>query len=340
MRFEPLVPSWLLLACIAILILWASWLAVRAFRLKRRDRVGFTSIWTACAALLLIGIGSGPSVPGNQSPAGMVNLDIVFVVDRTASSGALDFNGNQERLVGMRNDIGQLVDKFNGARMSLVVFGHESQVIVPLSTDSSTLKQQLPLIEQEIATYGTGTSIDTPIPSIESLLKRSQTEYPTRGRLLFYLGDGEQTVDKAPQSFAKLNSYINGGGVLGYGTVTGGKMKQYSGLSHYGDQYVAINGNEYVMDETGSAPAVSRFDESALRTIAQQLNVPFIHRTDTSGLGSFIVDTGAQQVADTHREVLHYQNLYWVVSIGMVLLLAIWLVVSGESILRGVRGEE
>ena len=90
---------------------------------------------------------------------------------------------------------------------------------------------------------------------------------------MFYLGDGEQTTDLPPQSFAALAAYLDGGAVLGYGTSEGGPMPEFfppTDLHQFGEEEPEPDPEaetSYIQDPAGG-DAISRIDEAALQTIA------------------------------------------------------------------------
>lgn len=88
--------------------------------------------------------------------------------------------------------------------------------------------------------------------------------------MVFYFGDGEQTVDTAPESFSASEKYTDSGAVFGYGTAEGGPMRiTTGGVSDQGGGYIQYQG----------ADALSVIDESNLETIADQLGVTYATRT-------------------------------------------------------------
>src|SRR5690606_39283043 len=60
-------------------------------------------------------------------------------------------------------------------------------------------------------------------------LRAATKSSPDRSRMVFYLGDGEQTSSGEPESFKGGAKYVDGGAVLGYGTAEGGPMKKTTG---------------------------------------------------------------------------------------------------------------
>lgn len=116
--------------------------------------------------------------------------------------------------------------------------------------------------------------------------------------------------------------------MLGYGTESGGKMPVYYGLRLYTDE---SEQKKYLKDPTklggdGYDSAISKINEKNLQKIADDLGVAYQHRDSLSRPVSTVVDASkAKVVSDTHRETLHYMNLYWVLAIPLVGLLLWWL---------------
>src|SRR5690606_25239381 len=100
---------------------------------------------------------------------------------------------------------------------------------------------------------------------LEATLAAAAESAPDRSRMVFYLGDGEQTVTTEPESFAGSAEFTDGGEVLGYGTSEGGPMKITSGDPSTSSG-TGSDGGEYI--EYQGAPAMSVLDESNLQSIA------------------------------------------------------------------------
>lgn len=338
MRFEPMLPWWMLLLLFTPFVVWFVLAIVRKYRKKSNH----STIWLVRVfgiILCLFAISVGPSIPGERSPAGVVNLDVVIVVDRTPSISAEDYDGQKPRLEGVKQDVLALINRLRGARIALITFGTEPTLNVPFTSDSSAASTAVKILDQEIYLYSKGSSIDGPLDTTVKLLKQSKEKYPDRGRLLFYIGDGEQTADTIPKSFSLIKPLVSGGAVLGYGTTTGGKMKVYYGYQ----DYKSDKGERFIEDYSGYTSegyksAVSKIDEENLRTIASDIGIAYLHRTSPNQLFNEIVDSSNMQiVADTHREVLHYISLYWVFAIGIWLLLMWWYVEVSSVIRDGLR---
>ena len=328
MRWEPLLPWWGVLLLLLPLIAFTIYMLIKQLQIPKTHRQWKQVLRLSSLIILLLLAGLGPSVPGDRSPAGMINLDVVVVIDRTPSMSAEDYDTAKQRLDGVRSDVKQLATALSGARISIVTFGETAQVVLPFTTDTASIIQASSVLDQEISLYVKGTTIDRPIEAAQKLLTKSQHDHPTRGRLLFYLGDGEQTIKQAPKSFAQLKPLISGGAVLGYGTSTGGNMPLYFGYRLYTDDTAP---KKYIDDLTmrGTSEyvkAVSKIDETNLKTIASDLGLKYQHRENLSQPISSVVDASrARVVGDSHRETLHYMNLYWALSLPIVGLVVWWL---------------
>ncbi len=275
-----------------------------------------------CSIILLVFLMAiGISIPGGTSPPGMLNLDIVFAVDTTASMGAEDY-GSKLRLEGVKTDLLAMAERFKGARMTLIGFDSTDHLLLPFTSDTAAFSTAVNTMEREVYAYSSGSSIDQPIKAIQKQLQNSQTAHPKRGRLVFYLGDGEQTASKQPASFASLTPYMNGGLVLGYGTSAGGKIRKFTGYSDgivYGSPYI-LEFSKEVMNEV---PAVSKINEDNLRQIADQLKVNYEKREPNSNVTKLVTASKAEKIADRSREVTHYQSLYWLFAILATFLIGL-----------------
>lgn len=309
MKFQPLV-SWWLLAPYFIAVLGAGgWQIMQVRKQERKVLLR----WVRRVALLLLPglIALGPSVPGGTSSPGVANLDVIFAVDTTPSMAALDYHGTQQRLDGAKADILELVDKLQGAHIEIISFDSNANVILPFTNDLTALSAAVQGMIPEVSSYSQGSAIDQPKDLITRELKNSKTAYPQRKRLVFYLGDGEQTMSTAVQSFAPIAPYIDGGAVLGYGTTQGAQMLDYTGDSTQPTGYIQTAG------PAGSqlAPAVSKMDPATLSTIAQQLGVVYQDRNSGGSVDGLYKASKAQIAVDNSQHLIRYLSLYWLLAI-------------------------
>jgi Ca-activated chloride channel family protein len=224
----------------------------------------------ACGVLLL-----RPGVPGGHVRTLASATDVVIAVDTTASMVAEDWDGAHPRLDGVRQDVRALVAAYPGARFALITFDASPVLRLPMTTDTSALVSAVDVLQPEVTRQSKGSSIGIANQLVAQTLQGAQKASPDRARLVFYLGDGEQTVSTGPESFAGSKKFVSGGGVLGYGTAAGGPMRENTGAL---DGPSAGAGTGGYIQYQGS-DALSRIDEKNLQRIAGELGVTYQHRT-------------------------------------------------------------
>jgi Ca-activated chloride channel homolog len=312
MILQPILALPALFGIAGVLVVFAGWRLVAS-----RGRVRLAWIGRVVMILLLLGIALRPVIPATESgPTASGGLEVYFVVDTTSSSSAEDWGDGQPRLDGMRADIAAIADDLSGAQFSLVTFDAATVQRVPLTTDSSAIASAASVLEPEVSYYSRGSGIDQAVEFMTALLKEADSESPAQQRVLYYLGDGEQTLPTPPGTFAPIAPYIDGGAVLGYGTEQGARMLVFDG---YPDDDVDPL---YIQDYTASPPtdAISRIDEAALGTVASELGVNYIHRsaTDSVARASAGLDVGELTVSE--GEPGSPTELYWILAIPLGLL--------------------
>jgi len=324
MKFQPLLPLWLAIPYLLLTLGAAGWQIWRLWsKSKGKDKAKTQPLlirWCRRGALLVLPaiIAFGPSVPGGTSAPGVANLDVIFAVDTTPSMGALDYNGTKARMVGVQKDMLALATKLRGAHLEIISFDSSANVILPSTTDQTAFATAVDGLTPQVSSYSQGSSIDEPLGLLTQELKNSKTAYPQRNRLVFYIGDGEQTSPTAVASFAPLTPYLSGGGVLGYGTPTGAQMPNNTDLGTAGK-------TPYIMTVNGTtgtlAPAISHMDPNALQTIASQLKVTYRDRNQGGAINSVYNASQAKLAVDHSQHIVHYLNLYWLLAIPFAGLL-------------------
>lgn len=339
MNLQMLLPSWAILLFIFPLGALTAYLAIRSFVVGRSggphaaaSRAQFWP-WVRrfCMVLLLLVIAIRPSVPDPNATGIRTNVDVFFVVDRTGSMAAEDYNGTSPRLDGVRSDLVSLTKNLPGARFSVIGFDSGATTQLPLTTDARAVQTWADTLVQEISKYSKGSSIDRPHDALVTTLKNAQERNPEDVRLVFFLSDGEQTVDNKPDSFEDAAQYIDGGAVLGYGTAEGGQMKEYLGTMADPDAAPT-----YLTDSSqdGNPPAISKIDEENLRALAEQLGVRYEHRTFPSDTAFLVQGLDFQQIADDgRRSKAAYRDIYWPFAIVLTGLFAweLWSYVATDT---------
>jgi Ca-activated chloride channel family protein len=288
---------------------------------------------------LLVLAAFGPAIPGGTSKVVVSDIDVFLVIDTTTSSNAEDMGTGEDgepltRLDVMKADAKKVAEAYGGARYAVITFDNGALVRQPLVADPTALNSTLDTLEVELADYAGGSSISDALPTLLKRLQGAQKEHPERLRLVFYFGDGEQTRDAPPESMAEAAPFIADGAVFGYGTSAGGPMRPNL---EFGDDDANA---PYLRDTTqpGSPVAVSRIDEGALRTVAEQLGVGYQHRDAGSEPAYPDVEDRMGEEIEV-PEVAVAQRLYWVPVLPAFLLLLWDLVLAARNLgdLRAAR---
>ncbi len=305
MIFQPVLNVFLLITLFAPVVGIAVWMLVRGDRLMWSLRV---VMLLSCFTMLL-----RPGIPGGATQTLATNTDIVIVLDTTASIVAEDWDGDQPRLEGVRADVQAIVDEYPGARFALITFAAAAEQRLPLTTDTTALMSSLEILRPEVTSQSRGSSIGIANTMLRETLAGAADSAPDRSRMVFYLGDGEQTVSSDPESFAGSAEFIDGGGVLGYGTTDGGPMRITSGGFDGAD-------SEYI--EYQGQPAMSVIDDTNLQAIAGDLGVPFQLRDADAALDLPAAPATTTSYSESGA-VGNVNELYWVFAGIMVLLLGV-----------------
>ncbi|GAB6856022.1 vWA domain-containing protein [Microbacterium xylanilyticum] len=227
----------------------------------------------ACGVLLL-----RPGIPGGHVRTLASATDVVIAIDTTASMVAEDWDGansgasssaGDTRMVGVRGDVRRIAEAYPGARFALITFDANAVLRLPLTTDTGALVSAVDVLQPEVTRQSKGSSIGIANQLLAQTLQNARKASPDRARMVFYLGDGEQTVSSEPESFATSKKLVSGGEVLGYGTAKGGPMRETTGAFEGQGDYIQYQGSD----------ALSRIDEKNLQQIAGELGVGYEHRT-------------------------------------------------------------
>lgn len=316
MSFAPWFPWWSVLLVGAPLLGLCLWLAIRrdadragSGQMGKSGRIGWFR--RAAMVLLLTMAFLRPGVGGVDASSAASQLDVFFVADTTSSVVAQDFGNGQPRLAGVQSDINAITEKLPGASFSLIGFAQDARVLVPLTSDVNALANSVAALGPEITVYSRGSSVTVAATTLVDRLAAAKKSHPDRARVVYYLGDGEQTAAKPPAPFDLPEGLVSGGAVLGYGTSTGGKMKVNSGFGNG-------LGPGYIQDYSTGADAVSMIDENMLRNIAQQLDVGYLPRNAGDGIAPAIsaVQPGALTINGQSAARAQFE-LYWIFGLGL-----------------------
>ncbi|GAB3819998.1 VWA domain-containing protein [Tessaracoccus terricola] len=310
-----MAPIWPILA--AVLLLLALWgITTHRHRAWRR-----ASTWRRLAMLLLVAVvGLQLQQPESSSPP-PAGTDIVLVVDRTTSMGALDYAGLQPRMEGVAVDVAALTRAHPGARYTVVTTDNQARVALPWSTDPAALRTLAETMGWREAALGSGSDVTAGADLALEMLQDSATARPEATRYLVYLGDGEQTGPEQSNSFAPAGELVTDALVLGYGTTTGGQMAQHPGT----DELVLADGE----------PAISRMDPTRLQQIADELGGTFRARTGPGGLSFW---PGAPEASVEQATGGAVVSVTWLAALAL-LPLACWELWHATAVLAAARKE-
>ena len=301
MKLFPIIPIWIMLIiCISLIIY---------IIIKKRDLLQILII------ILLFVINLRIMIPSNNSKTIKNNLDVLFVIDNTISMNALDYNGSNTRLSGVKEACNYIIDELNGSRFSVITFDNTSRIVTPYTYDANITREAISIMMPINELYAKGSSIDVSLDSIMYSLKNSKKKNDNN-RIIFFISDGENTSNNSIKSFKSISKYISDGAVLGYGTKKGGYMKDES-------EYAT---NEYIMDYTGTnfGKAISKIDEKNLKEIANDMDVDYIHVINSNNINSKI-----KQIKNKTKSTLEsndkssYDDIYYIFVIPLLILLFI-----------------
>lgn len=319
--FHPALLVLIALALLAVTIAGLLRARTSGGRLSWMARIGVAALLPL--ACLRPGIGSA------QAPVVETEADVVFLVDTTASMVAEDWDG-APRMDGAREDIMALSQLHPGARFSLITFAQEAQQRLPFTNDASALQAAVTTMRPEITRHSSGSSVTAANELLASTLESAREAGPHRLRVVYYLGDGEQTSQDPPGSFSLAAPDVSGGLVLGYGTQQGGPMRETLGG-------VATAPPAYIQDPAGGN-AISRIDEGNLQQIAADLGIEYQHRLPGEALREVPLESAPAPRSES--DVERSFDLYWILSILIFLLLLreAWVLARGIIELRNAGG--
>ena len=330
MILKPIIPVWIMaLICIALLIFVAYDKQFLEKIKSNKDKVKtprqksliknyvINLILKVLIIIIIFIINIRPMVQNGEMEVLTSDVSVLFVIDKSVSMAALDYNGENERLEGIKKDCSHIIDELSGAKFSLITFGDTAKQEMPFTIDGNMVSSMIKSIRTEDDYYAKGTSINISNEVIEKTLKDSKAS-PV---VLFFITDGEITTqDKTLQSFANIKQYISDGAVLGYGTTTGGKMIN----STYKDQPDSAYYYKYYYDENNRRQtALSKLDENNLNKLAGDMGVDYIHMDKQSNINRKLnsIKEKVQSSQNGTEKTYKYDDIYYYFAIILGILL-------------------
>ena len=330
MILKPIIPVWLMvLVCIALLIFVAYdkqfFEKIKGNKEKERTprqkslikNYVINLVLKVLIIIIIFVINLRPMVQNGEVEVLTSDVSVLFVIDKSVSMAALDYNGENERLEGIKKDSKHIIDELSGAKFSLITFGDTAKQEMPFTIDGNMVGSMIKSIRTEDDYYAKGTSINISNEVIEKTLKDSNAS-PV---VLFFITDGEITTeDKTLKSFENIKQYISDGAVLGYGTTAGGKMIN----STYKDQPDSPYYYKYYYDEKYQRQtALSKIDENNLNQLASDMGVEYIHMDKQSNIDKKLnnIKDKVQSSQNNTDKTYKYDDIYYYFAIILGILL-------------------
>lgn len=261
------------------------------------------------------------------------DVDVLFVIDKSVSMRALDYNGENERMKGVIDDCCHIIDSITGAKYAIITFGNNAEKLVPFTSDADLVKAEMGAIITEDDFYADGTSINIVKNKIEEVLKSEQKRQGGDAKtIVFFISDGEITAEnETVESFGSLKKYILGGAVMGYGTSAGGKMvsKLYENDPTSSSYYVYYYDKKY-----NKEIAVSKIDETVLNSLASDMGISYVHMENQSNIDSVLQGLQDKMVnlQTTEEKIDSYSDTYYYVASALMVCLIADFIVRKRSI--------
>ncbi|MDN5744704.1 MAG: VWA domain-containing protein [Nocardioidaceae bacterium] len=255
-----------------------------------------------------------------DAPNQTADVDVLVVLDTTRSMAALDYDGRQPRIDGVKKDLVALSEELPGARFGLVTFGSKARLTLPFSTDVLAFQSAVETVALEGPRDGDGSDSSRAADEISDVLARAEEQRPEQRRFVVFVGDGEDTEtdensvesSSGGASYADIATEISGGTVLGYGTTDGATMPMSEDIDE----------QELVQDPDTNQAAVSRADPDRLKAIAEQLDVTFHERSGPGGISTIADSFGASYDNGDRDDARQAdRDVTWFVGLVLLLLL-------------------
>ena len=221
---------------------------------------------------LLIGI-ANPQIGSKLEEVKREGVDLIIALDLSNSMLAEDIQPS--RLEKSKQAISKLVDRLQGDRIGLVVFGGQAYVQLPITTDYAAAKLFLSSVGTDIMpTQGTaiGDAIDL---SVRSFGKTEEEEEDAKNKAIVVITDGENHEDDAMEAAKQATEKGITVHTIGMGLPQGGPIPVYSRGVKRG----------YRKDGQGNT-IITKLNETMLQQIAAAGNGTYIRANNVqTGLG-------------------------------------------------------
>ena len=210
---------------------------------------------------LILGL-ANPQIGTKLEEVKREGVDIMIALDVSNSMKAEDIKPN--RLESAKQEIARMLDKLQNDRIGLIVFGGQSYLQLPLTTDYSAARLILSTIDVDIVP-DPGTAIGSAI----RLAMKSFAEGEKKHKVIILITDGENHEDDAvaaAKDAAAEGVVIH---TVGMGSPDGAPIPIYQNNAQVG----------FMKDNQGNV-VITKLDEQALREIAETGKGTFVRATN------------------------------------------------------------
>ncbi len=272
---------------------------------SKSKRVWKFILFTIAFALLIIGI-VNPQVGTKLEEVKRKGADLMICLDVSNSMKAEDLRPN--RLEKAKQAISKLLNKLEGDRIGIIVFGGEAYVQLPITTDYAAAKLFLESINTDmIPTQGTaiGTAIDL---AMESFGKDEG-----KNKAIVIITDGENHEDdalKAAEAAAEKGIAIH---TIGMGSAEGSPIPVYKN-----------NVRESFRKDNEGNTVVTKLNEQILQEIAAAGNGIYVRASNSdAGLNNVLSAIGRleKKQFDSKMYSDYEDRFQWFIAAALVLFL-------------------
>jgi Ca-activated chloride channel homolog len=210
--------------------------------------------------LFLIAL-AGPSIGTSLKEIKEEGKDIFIAIDLSQSMNATDIGPS--RLQRIKFELKNLVKKFAGDRIGIIIFSSESYIQCPLTFDQNVLQLHLDGLNTGLVP-NQGTDLSSPL---EMALSRYVVEESNevKSKSVILISDGEDFAD----NFRDITTKLVDAGIkvftLGVGTSQGSTIPRGNGL---------------IIDPKTNQPAITRLEPNNLKLIAAQTDGQYFELSD------------------------------------------------------------
>lgn len=284
--FSGLWGNWPLTICLCVLVIavTAGEFAFFLHTKSNSDAVLVDWIRRAAMALLVCICLLCPTTITSSKSVAVKNIDIFFAVDITGSMAVTDaYNGPssspQTRLGAARQAVTQIVKANPSSRYAGVSFGTSAALGVPPTADHAAIESWARDLRVEPTGISSGSTLDEPLDTLIRAMSSVRAQRPHDAIVLYFLTDGEKTAPRERRTFTALRQFVDGGAVLSTGSAQGGRVPLVTpanaaqlSAAHPASRPAV----QWVTDPSTHQPAVSKMSASTLKSIADEISIPFV----------------------------------------------------------------